>query len=98
MFSPYYLMFDSKPRLPIDIILQTEVDPPHSKQRKYLENWKEVMEDAYAVALVNSTYMKEHDKEKKLQEKQCLDKLKQGDKLLVKKVTPRGSPGKLRPY
>lgn len=56
------------------------------------------MEDAYAVALVNSTYMKEHDKEKKLQEKQYLDKLKQGDKLLVKKVTPRGSPGKLRPY
>ena len=32
------------------------------------------MENAYAVALQNSTYMKEHDKERKLQERQCLDK------------------------
>ena len=77
-FSPYYLMFGRKPRLPIDIILQTEVDPPHSTHRQYLENWKEVMEDAY--------------------KSQRLDKLEQGDKALVRNLTPRGGPGKLRPY
>ena len=87
-----------KPRLPIDIILQREVDHPHSMHRQYLENWKEVMKDAYAAALQNSTYRKEHDKERKLQERQCLDNLEQRDKVLVKNLAPRGGPGKFRPY
>ena len=54
------------------------------------------MEDAYAVALQNSTCRKEHDKERKLQAGQCLDKLDQGDKILVRNLTPRVGPGKLR--
>ena len=74
-FSPYYLMAGRKPRLPIDIILQTEVDPPHSTHWQYLENWKEVMEDVYKTAFQNSTCRKETDKERKLQTGQCLDKL-----------------------
>ena len=97
-FSPYYLMFGRNPRLLIDIILQTEADPPHSTHRQYLENWKEVIEDAYAAALQNLTYRKEHDKEKTLQARQRLDKLEQGDKVLLRNLTPRGGPGKLRPY
>ena len=56
------------------------------------------MEDAYAVALQNSTCRKEHDKERKLQTGQCLDKLDQGDKTLVRNLTPRVGPGKLRRY
>ena len=45
-------------------------------------NWKEVMEDEYATKLQNLTHKKEHDKERKLQAQQCLDKLEQGDKAL----------------
>ena len=97
-FLPYYLMFCCKPRLPIDIILRMEVDPPHSTHSQYLENWKEVMEDAYAAAIQNSTYKKKHGKERKLQAGRCLNKLEQRDKVLVRNVTPRGGPGKLRPY
>ena len=97
-FPPYYLMFRHKPRLPIDIILQTEVYPLHSTHRQYLENWKEVIEDAYKTALRNSTCRTEHDKERKLQAGQCLDKLEQGGKVLVRNLAPRGDPGKLRPY
>ena len=98
MFSPYYLVFGRKPRLLTDIILQMELDPPHSTHKQYLENWKEVMEDAYAAALQNSTYRKKHDKEITLQARQRLDKLEQGDKVLVRNLTQRGGPGKLRPY
>ena len=38
-------------------------------------NWKEVMEDEYATKLQNLIHKKEHDKERKLQAQQCLDKL-----------------------
>ena len=57
-FSPYYLMFGWKLRLPIDIILQTKVDPPHRTHRQYLENWEEVIKDPYAATLQNSTCRK----------------------------------------
>ena len=33
-FLPYYLMFGCKLRLPVDIILQTEVDTPHSTHKQ----------------------------------------------------------------
>ena len=56
------------------------------------------MEDEYAAALQNSTYSKEDDKERKLQARQCLDKLEQGGKVLVRNLTPRSILGELRPY
>ena len=45
--------FGCKSRLPINIILQTEVDPPHNTHRQYLENWKEVIEHVYVAAPQN---------------------------------------------
>ena len=43
-----------KTTLPTNIILQTNVDPPGGTHKQYLENWKEVTEDAYETALQNS--------------------------------------------
>ena len=97
-FLSGYLMFCCKPRLSIDIILQNEVDTPCDTHKQYLENWKEVMEDACVTALQNSTCRKEHDKERKLQAGQWLGKLEQGDKILVRNLTTRGGPGKPRSY
>ena len=74
-------MFGRKPRLAIDITLQTEVDRLHSNHGQCLENWREVMEDAYKAALQTGL---------------CLDKLEQGEKVLLRNVTPRGGPRKLR--
>ena len=65
---------------------------------QYLEHCKDVVEDVYAITLKNSTYRKGHDKERKLQSKQCLDKLEQRGKALVRNVKPRGGPGKTRSY
>ena len=56
------------------------------------------MEDECVAALQNSTYRKEDDKERKLQARQCLDKLEQGEKVLVRNLTPRSSLGEPRPY
>ena len=56
------------------------------------------MEDAYAAALQNSPYRKENDKKRKLRAGKCLDKLEQGDKVLIKNLTPRGGTGKFKSY
>lgn len=56
------------------------------------------MEDTYARALQNSTYQKKHDKERKLRAGKCIDELGQGDKLLIKNLTPSGGPGKFKLY
>lgn len=79
-------MFGRKPRLAIGIIFQTEVNSAHSTHRQY------------SAALQNSTYKKEHDKEKKIQAGKCLDKLEQEGKVLVRNLTPRVGSGKLKPY
>ena len=42
--------------------------------------------------------MQKHDKGRKLQAGQCLDQLEQGDKVLVRNLTPKGGTGKVRPY
>ena len=54
------------------------------------------MKDVYATALQNSTYMKKYDKEKKLPAGQCLDRLEEGDKVLVRNLEPKGASGNLR--
>ena len=54
-YSSYYLMFGSKPRLPIDLILRSQYSPPRCKQKKYLEGRKKEMEVAFEVAVTKST-------------------------------------------
>lgn len=47
-------MFDRKAWLTTDIIFQRKGDPPCVTHKAYLEDWKETMKDAYAVALQNA--------------------------------------------
>ena len=49
------------------------------------------MEDAYATAPQNSAYRKEHDEERKLQAGQCIDKLEQGDEVVVESLNHTGN-------
>ena len=49
-FSSHYIMFDWKPRLPIDITLQTKGDLSYGIYKQKSENWKEVMEDLHVVS------------------------------------------------
>ena len=37
-YSPYYLMFVRKPRLPIDLILRSEDSPPRCNYKEYMES------------------------------------------------------------
>ena len=86
-YSPYYVMFGRKPRLPIDLILRSEKDsPPRCNHKEYLETWKKEMEGDFEVALTKSTGRKEKDVQKKLKSGPCLDILEPGDKVLVRNL------------
>ena len=98
-YLPYYLMFGRKPRLPIDLILRSEKDsPPRCNHKEYPETWKKEMEGAFEVALTKSTGRKEKDVQRKLKSEPCLGILEPGDKVLVRNLSPRVGPGKLRSF
>ena len=97
-YSPYYLMFGRKPKLPIDILLQTEGDPPKGSHKEYLEKWKKEMGDAFEIALQKSTERKNKDAERKIPAWGTSKELEVNDHVLVKNLTPRGGPGKLRSF
>ena len=96
-YSPFFLMFGRKPRLPIDFILGGEKDEADIPvlHTKYAQEWKEKMDAAYAIASKNALARKE------LRMKRHRGKLAEplaiGDKVLVRNVET-GGPGKLRSY
>ena len=69
-------MFSRKPRLPIDIILETEGDHPRGNYKDYLSSWKREMEDAFQSAFAKSSERKEKDTKRKLQTGPCLGVLR----------------------
>ena len=98
-YSPYYLVFDRKPRLPIDLIFRTEKDsPPRCNHKEYLERWKKEMEDTFEVALTKPTGRKEKDMQRKFKSGSCLGILEPGDKVLLRNLSPSGGSGKLRSF
>ena len=97
-FSPFYLMFGRAPRLPIDIMFGLKPPVGYSTYPEYVRNWRRAMKEAYD--LVSA-----HAKKSALLGKQQYDKkvkhdtaLCEGDRVLVRNMTERGGPGKLRPY
>ena len=97
-FSPYNLMFGRQPKLPIDLILEIEGDHPRGNYHKYLSSWKKDMEDDFQTAFPKSSERKEKDPKRKLETEPCLGFLEPRDKVLIKNLTPRGGPGKLRSF
>ena len=96
-FSPFYLLFGRSPRLPIDLIFGTSLSKSSSGYRHYVQQWKEAMKEAYAKAIENSkksatTGKRHYDKRTRFTD------LQPGDRVLVRNLSERGGPGKLRAY
>ena len=92
-YSPFFLLFGRSPRLPIDIILGLD----HQSERKTVQQWSKGMQEAYKLAAKNATNSaqkgkRNHDK--------CLKSavLREGDRVLVRNLSERGGPGKLRSF
>lgn len=95
-FSPHYLMYGRHPHLPVDLLfglLAEDAETPHG----YADKWNSKMVEAYRIANTNS--QQSSFKGKIHYDERCKGvTLQPGDRVLVRNVSERGGPGKLRSY
>lgn len=97
-FSPFFLLFGRSPRLPIDLILGTENrEHQQGTHSTYIKQWHAAMQEAYSLAL-KKAYQSQARSANNYNRRLNYTELKQGDRVLVRNLTPRGGPGKLRSY
>lgn len=97
-FSPFYLLYGRSPRLPVDLILGTEYnDEPPRHYRDYVNKWQTAMQEAYSIALKKAHRSNSRGAKHYHRRLNCTT-LRPGDRVLVRNLTPRDGPGKLRAY
>ena len=96
-FSPFYLLFGRHPRLPIDIVFNMGHHSPVNSYSDYVNKWKNAMEEAYAIASRCSRAAGERNKANYDLKAKSVD-LQPNDRVLVRNLSERGGPGKLRSY
>ncbi|TKS65275.1 Retrovirus-related Pol polyprotein [Collichthys lucidus] len=96
-FSPFFLLFGREPTLPVDLMFPGRGKERNQSQIGYAEKWREVMQEAYAIARQN---MKKSARrgQKNYNQRAWSSTLESGDHVLVRNLTPRGGTGKLRSY
>ncbi len=96
-FSPYYLLYGRSPRLPIDILFNLKTDEVNGSYQDYVSRWKERMSEAYQIAAKAASKVAARGKAHYDQKVWGRD-LQPGDQVLIRNLTPRGGPGKIRSY
>ncbi|KAL9967828.1 hypothetical protein ACROYT_G026125 [Oculina patagonica] len=87
----------SRPRLPIDVILDLEAGAGARSHAEYVTKWKTVIKEAYSLAFKSAE--KSGIRGKKNYVKRVISlALKVGDHVLVLNLTPRDAPEKLRAF
>lgn len=96
-FSPFFLLFGREPTLPVDLMFPKRGEEKSQSHPGYADKWREVMQEAYAIAMQN---MKKSARrgQKNYNQHAWSSTLQPGDHVLVRNLTPRGGPGKLRSY
>ena len=99
-FSPFYLLYGRSPRLPIDVIFNTKptVGSKGSENYpEYVRKWQGAMQEAYDIAAKRTQHSQQQNKES-YDKKVRSTVLQEGDHVLVRNLTERGGPGKLRSF
>lgn len=95
-YSPFFLLFGRSPRLPVDVIFGTK--PASSlNYPAYVKKWQAAMKEAYDLATKRSGLSGARGK-KHYDKKANSPVLQPGDRVLVRNLSERGGPGKLRSY
>ena len=96
-YSPFYLLYGRHPRLPIDIIFDLDRSVNNNSHTEYTQKWKAAMQEAYAVAQKRSSAAAEQNKHHYDKKVKSVD-LQPHDRVLVRNLSERGGPGKLRAF
>ena len=96
-FSPFYLLYGRTPRLPVDLIIGRDTEGA-TNQRDFAKRWKSTTPQS-AYDLARKQTANSNAKSKKYYDRRLnFTELHEGDRVLVRNLTPRGGPGKLRSY
>ena len=95
-FSPFFLLFGRSPRLPVDVIFGIEPNASLNYPT-YVKEWQSAMKEAYTLASKRSESSGQKGK-KQYDRKVNSSVLQPGDRVLVRNLSKRGGPGKLRSY
>ena len=99
-YSPFFLMFGRHPRLPIDLTFGAAVTKSSKQNKDYNQfvlRWKEQMQEAFHIAN-RRVRVGAHRGKRHYDKKAHAVELTEGDRVLVKNLTKREGPGKLRSY
>ena len=94
-YAPYYLMFGRTPRLHIDLVF--DLNCAKGDYNTYVQNWQQDMKEAYQIAQQNAKKTTERAREY-YNKRVSGGVLQPGDRALVRNLTERGGPGKLRSH
>lgn len=96
-FSPYYLLYGRSPRLPVDLLFNLQPSETKETYTEYVQNWQNRMQQAYEIA--SKTAAREALRGKRGYDKRVHGAdLQPGGRVLVRNLSERGGPGKLRSY
>ncbi|CAB4026003.1 Retrovirus-related Pol poly from transposon 412 [Paramuricea clavata] len=96
-FSPFLLLFGRPPRLPIDLMFNLTRKEESIGYPAYANKWKKAMQEAYMLA--SKSAEKAASKGRKQSDKRVRSTvLLPGDRVLVRNLSPRGGPGKIRAF
>lgn len=95
-FSPFFLLFGREPTLPIDLMFPREGANPQS-HAGYAEKWRVSMQEAYTIAQENMRKAGERG-QKLYNQRAWSSVLEPGDHVLVRNLSDRGGPGKIRAH
>ena len=96
-YSPFFLLFGRPPRLPVDLLFETESENCARSSQEYVEKWGRRMAEAYDIASRNASKSADRGK-RQYDKKRYGPTLQVGSRVLVRNVTERGGPGKIRSY
>ena len=97
-YSPYYLLFGRSPRLPIDLLFNVSREEKKSASLpEYVKKWKGALQEALNIASRNA-HAKVESGKLQYDKKVHSTALEPGDRVLVRNLSERGGPGKIRSH